>query len=326
VFSHAALVYRDVPRLAGKVEGLLDRAVRAWDHFHAHPKSAACDDGTVTGGDADRELDVQAQTAVVAAVYLFATTSEGRYGDYVKQHYAVTRPFQEDRWSAYDPEQGDALLFYTTLDDADAGVKKAILERKRTQARSSDVYALRPDLDLYRAYMRSESFHWGSNKVRANYGNTNYDVVEYALFDAAELVSFRDRAAGLLHAFHGVNPLQLVYLTNMGSFGAERSVNEMFHVWFRDADPTWDSAATSTLGPAPGYVVGGPNRQYCKGLDAREYRCVRSALTGQPHEKAFLDFNTGHAPELEHDRSWEITEPGIYYQSAYVKLLSKFVD
>jgi hypothetical protein len=28
------------------------------------------------------------------------------------------------------------------------------------------------------------------------------------------------------------------------------------------------------------------------------------------------------SPKSEHDKSWEITEPAIYYQSAYIKLLS----
>jgi hypothetical protein len=31
-------------------------------------------------------------------------------------------------------------------------------------------------------------------------------------------------------------------------------------------------------------------------------------------------------PDRDYDMSWEITEPAIYYQAAYVKLLSKFVD
>jgi hypothetical protein len=48
-------------------------------------------------------------------------------------------------------------------------------------------------------------------------------------------------------------------------------------------------------------------------------------LTRQPSQKAYLDFNTSWAPDKEYDVSWEITEPAIYYQAAYVKALSKFV-
>jgi hypothetical protein len=73
-------------------------------------------------------------------------------------------------------------------------------------------------------------------------------------------------------------------------------------------------------------VTGGPNKQYCKGQDPAEHHCANSELRRQPAQKAYLDFNTSWAPEKEHDRSWEITEPAIYYQASYVRLLSKFVD
>lgn len=232
---------------------------------------------------------------------------------------------QEDRWSAYEPEQGEAVLFYAALPNADAAVKAAIVERKVQQARSLDIYGWKPELDLYGAYMRDDSFHWGHNMVRANIGNTNYELVQQKLFKPAEAATFSDRAEGLLHSFHGVNAMGLVYLTNMYAYGAEKSVNQIFHQWFRDGDPTYDDAQKSRLGPAPGYVPGGPNHQYCGGQEGQA-KCATSRLRKQPLQKSYLDFNTGWEPQNEHDRSWEITEPGIYYQAAYVKLVSKFVD
>jgi hypothetical protein len=111
----------------------------------------------------------------------------------------------------------------------------------------------------------------------------------------------------------------------MYAYGAEKSVNQIFHQWFRDGDPIYDDAKTSRLGPAPGYVPGGPNHQYCSGQEGQA-RCATSRLRQQPPQKAYLDFNTAWAPQVEHDRSWELTEPGIYYQAAYVKLVSKFVE
>ena len=39
-----------------------------------------------------------------------------------------------------------------------------------------------------------------------------------------------------------------------------------------------------------------------------------------------MDFNTAWEPGSDFDMSWTLTEPAIYYQAAYVKLLSKFVD
>jgi hypothetical protein len=41
--------------------------------------------------------------------------------------------------------------------------------------------------------------------------------------------------------------------------------------------------------------------------------------TGQPAQKSYKDWNVGWP-----DSSWAITEPAIYYESGYVKLLSKY--
>jgi hypothetical protein len=172
--------------------------------------------------------------------------------------------------------------------------------------------------------MRPDAYHWGSNDARASYGNTSLSLVVYGLVDAAGGATYRERAAGLLHAFHGVNAMQLVYLSNMYPLGAEESVGEIYHEWFKDKDPTWDSARTSTLGPAPGYVVGGPNKSYCKDQNPGEHACANSPARRQPPEKSYVDGNTGWEPFNPYDKAWEFSEPGIYYQASYVRLVSKF--
>jgi endoglucanase len=212
-------------------------------------------------------------------------------------------------------------LFYARLGNAAPAIKGAIVQRKLEQARRVDIYVGAPELDLYRAYMPDGTFHWGHNMVRANVGNTNMDLVR--LLPASESTEFVERAAGLLHSFHGVNALGLVYLSNMYAYGAESSVNQIYHAWFRDGDAIYDDAKKSTLGPPPGYVPGGPNASYCGDAQAR---CYTSSLRKQPRQKAYLDFNTAWEPKSEHDRSWEISEPAIYYQAAYIKLVSQFVD
>jgi endoglucanase len=323
MFAHAALAFRGVPALAKQADALRARAVRAFDHYSSHPRRDDCDDGSITGGDADRTLPEQAQDAVVASVYLFALTGEARYDEVVVRDHARSRPFQDERWSAYDPEQGDALLFYASLATANAAARTAILERRRSLATSVDVFGFRPEKDLYRAFLRPDSYHWGSNMIRANYGNANWDMLQFRLASADASASYQTRAEGLLHHFHGVNPLGLVYLSNMSSYGAEKSASELFHVWFSDGDERWDSSEHSELGPAPGYVPGGPNAHYCE--EDQKAACFRSGLKQQPPGKAYRNFNTGWNPSTEYDRSWEITEPAIYYQAAYVKLLSKFV-
>jgi hypothetical protein len=123
-----------------------------------------------------------------------------------------------------------------------------------------------------------------------------------------------------------VNPIQLVYLSNMYAYGGDNCVDQMFHSWFRDKDPKWDDARTSEFGPAPGYVTGGPNKSYCDGNESPPHRCRNSRLRKMPPGKAYLDFNTAWEPSAAYDESWALTEPAIYYQASYVRLLSKFVD
>ena len=95
----------------------------------------------------------------------------------------------------------------------------------------------------------------------------------------------------------------------MYEYGGDNCVNELYHGWFSDGSK-WDNVFTSECGPAPGYVVGGPNKAY-GGTEPN--------ISNQPPLKAYKDGNA-------YSNSWEITEPAIYYQSAYLKLLSKFVD
>jgi hypothetical protein len=114
---------------------------------------------------------------------------------------------------------------------------------------------------------------------------------------------YLNRALGILHYFHGVNPLGIVYLSNMYKYGAEYCADNIWHDWFKKGTK-WGT-------PPPGYVPGGPNSTYGGSL---------KELSLQPFQKCYKNWNNGY-PE----NSWEITEPAIYYQASYIKLLSKFV-
>jgi endoglucanase len=323
MFAHASLVFAGVPAWKDYAGELKQRALDAWKWYGTHERNPKCDDGTIKSGNADWSLDDQDQNTVEAAVYLYALTGDKAFEEAMKKNLHKTHAFKEDRWSVYGEVTGEALLYYTTLPNADASLKEKITSRKKDQAKSVDIYKLKPEQDLYLAFMRDESYHWGSNSPRANYGNNVYELIQYGLAADADKRTYLERAEGMLHSFHGVNPMQIVYLSNMYPYGATDSVNEIFHTWFFDGTK-WDNAKTSEFGPAPGYVAGGPNHSYCEG--AKDHLCHDSLVARQPSQKAFLDFNTSWDPKKEFDQSWEITEPGIYYQAAYVLLLSKFVD
>ena len=313
MFAHGALVFGGFEELSDYAADLGDRAVRAYDWYVNNPRRDDCDSQEIKAGDADRTLNEQDAIQAVAAVYLYALTGEQVYQDALEATYQSTRAFSDSdtlRWSMYDPDQGDALLYYTTLKNADPELAQTILDAKLEQATSTslELYGFQPEQDLYRAFLPEVSYHWGSNYVRSALGNTNLDMLHYDL-NAEAGESYREKALGIVHYLHGVNPLNMVYLTNMVEYGAEYSANEMWHDWFRDGS-IWDDALTSERGPAPGYVPGGPNAAYSG---------QAAPPAGEPAQKAYRDWNTGSAAP------WEITEPAIYYQAAYVKLLSNFV-
>jgi endoglucanase len=314
MFAHAAFTFGRIETLSRESGELKSRAVNAWNNYQKRAKQLHCDNGDIKAGNADRSEGDQNAAAVLAAIYLFAVTDSPGYDNYIKAHYKEMKPYSDPGWSRYDPEQGEALLFYTTLPHADPELKKTILADKLRDVKAGNqIYGFNPDDDLYRAFLHDQQYHWGSNNPRAQYGNTNMDVLTYEL-DPSNTASYQSRALEILHYFHGVNPFAMVYLSNMYSYGATRSVNELYHSWFWHGT-RWSDALKSQCGPAPGYVPGGPN---AKAGEQVPHTLVPP--TGQPPQKSYRDWNVGY-PES----SWVVAEPGIYYQSGYVKLLSKFV-
>jgi hypothetical protein len=140
-------------------------------------------------------------------------------------------------------------------------------------------------------------------------------------------------ALGYLHYFHGVNPLALVYLTNMnGDYLTNPSAPAVAH----SLTATYSAWFTGT--PPPGYVVAGPNPQYdwesCCGYDAGspnacgdgyllnlcEGTSPPSPPYGQPPQKSYKDFNNGWPLD-----SWLVSEANDAYMAQYIRLVSKFV-
>ncbi len=317
MFAHAALVFGQFPALAPTAADLKERAIRAWNNYQAHPqKEIHCDTGVVHAGNADLSAQDQDGASVVAAIYLLALTGDPAYDLYVRQHYRQTQPYRDFGWSRYKPEQGEALLFYTSLSAADRATRTAILADKRSDAHAhNQVYGFASEDDLYRDFLHEPQYHWGSNNPRASYGTTNLDAVRYGI-DPDKDDSYRERALGVLHYFHGVNPFGKVYLSNMYGYGVTNSVNELFHFWYW-MNTIWDDAKTSRCGPAPGYVPGGP----VANASAAGIPVLIQPPSRQPPQKSYRDWN-GDDPE----RAYIVNEPAIYYQSPYVKLLSAFVD
>jgi hypothetical protein len=182
---------------------------------------------------------------------------------------------------------------------------------------------------------------WGSNRNQGYYGaNLMMAVHTGAIGDRAEadVVALAQR---YLHHLLGLGPLDMVYLTNVAHLGAEHSSFHLYHGWFShtggDGDagnPDFDGKPvdvdeplypyypdddqTSTHGPAPGFVVGGPNYYYSGTytIPNREFP-----------SRAYRDFSIG----CDWDgaqcaaAAWELTEPMAAYQGPFVLLIAFFM-
>ena len=229
----------------------------------------------------------------------------------------------------WDVPGQDAALDYADATGATAATVSAIRDAYLTGAKGSgNLGAITGNRDPYLAFM--SDYVWGSNSTKSQVGNLFAAVVSHRL-EAASNADMTRAASRYVHYLHGTNPLSLVYLTNMYAYGAESCANEMFHTWFADGSAMWDRAGTSTYGPPPGYLTGGPNPGYdwdaccpssCGGT-ANNAVCTSTPITppkGQPAQKAYKDFNTAWPLN-----SWSVTEPSDGYQVAYIRLLSKLV-
>ena len=312
MFAHASLVLGNFPQLQTYSHDLAQRAHSAWNWFKNNPINTDCDRQEIKAGDADRKPEEQIGSAVVAAIYLSMLENQHEYTDYILKNMNQLRPFNDDTWSRYDPHQGDALLQYTHLKDGDAELKNKISSTFTQKVlNNSQAYGDTKDdeTDPYRAYMPDAQYHWGSNQIKANIGNTNFDAVLYGV-DPEHRRSYETRALDHLHYLHGVNPFGMVYLSNMYKYGVSYSVNRFYHAWL--GQKVFDKTpGDHRCGPAPGFVPGGPNKNYSGSIH----------LDKNLPMKAYVDDNStsGTAPDAN---IWELTEPAIYYQSAYLKLLS----
>ncbi len=301
MFAHAALVFGEFELFDDDVARLEGRAVEAWDWFEENPMRDNCDPQVVQAGDADMTFAEQGQEATVAAIYLWALTGAERYHDVIERGYSSLNPYLQDGFNTYAPHHGDALLYYRDQPGADPSIVRSIDARIAELVAESALYGFDAEADLYRAFMPESSYHWGSNRVKANVGFSNAVIGN----DQAGL----QRALEHLHYFHGVNPLGITYLSHMEPLGAERSVQQLHHFWFGEGT-AFDRAAGSAIGTPPGYVVGGPNAFYSGGA---------TPPSGQPAQKSYADLNDLTEPV------WELTEPAIYYQASYVRLLAAVI-
>ena len=198
----------------------------------------------------------------------------------------------------------------------------------------------------YRNSMRDPYYHWGSNKPRGSWGVLLLEAVNLGATGSHTAAECLELAQDFLHHFHGQNPMGMTYLSNMSAYGGEHSSYQFFHSWFGAiTDP--ESVAsyrglppgvtepdypyfkgvdnygvsdnnTSLFGPAPGFVPGGPNKDY-------------SGLAKPPgavtyYERFYRDWIDNSPRGWSRTKPWEVNENSISYQGPYVALIAAFMS
>jgi hypothetical protein len=326
-FAYASIVYGKAPGVAAAYPAfaadMASRAQKAWTWASANPAVTFSNSGKVGAGEQEVDATGRAQKKVQAAVFLFELTKDATYSAVVDAGY-------KQLLASFDPfhvEPLDTALEYTKAAGATASVVSDILSTTKGDVAGA-IANLATSPDPYLAYLHD--YTWGSNQVKASQGNLFADVPVFGIDAAANADAMRD-AERYAHYLHGVNPLQLVYLSNMEGSGSTKSVTRFFHTWFAHGSQ-WDATGVSKYGPPPGYLTGGPNPSYawdgccpasCGGASNNQACGAASPSPpgGQPAQKAYKDFNDNWPLD-----SWQVTEPDDGYQAHYVRLLSKFVQ
>ena len=162
------------------------------------------------------------RSKIEAATYLFEQTGDDAYLQFVEDNYAVVVPeWGPNQWMAQEQE---ALLYFSMPPGVTESVATVIREQFRHNVTThADQFAsVAGETDPYRAYV--QDYVWGSNSSKAAQGVLFQYLDDYDLDDAVAPAAV-DAAEGYVHYLHGVNPLGLVYLSNMWRAGAEHSVS-----------------------------------------------------------------------------------------------------
>ncbi|MDB5257548.1 MAG: type sorting protein [Chitinophagaceae bacterium] len=318
-------------------DSLQAAAQKAWDWCVANPSVVWSNNtpayvtavGGVGGGDMEVNDYDRTMFKLEAAVHLYDLTGNTTYKTFFDNNYTTSHLVQWYYTYPFEQAHQETLLYYTKLSGATTSVVNTIKGRYNAGIEGDNSFkAYDQDTDAYKSYL--QAYVWGSNGNKCSQGIMLYDVLSYSL-NSARNTDATNAAEQYIHYIHGLNPVQKFYLSNFNAHEADNSVAAFYHSWYAHGSALWDKVGVSTYGPAPGYLVGGPNPAYdwnsccpsgcgspgnnalCNSIDI-------SKVKGQPDSKAYMDFNESWPID-----SWEVTENSCGYQAPYIRLLSKFV-
>jgi len=340
MFAYASKVFGARPEATLKTfaADLKARALKAWAWADANPNVLFYnnDDSKQSGssglGAGDQETDDAGRlfSKFQASVYLYEMTGEAAYKTFAEANWnKVLGPNSPTEW---EMEPADAVMYLAKLNGVTPSIATAIVSQVTTNITNgaTQLPMVTGNKDPYRAYL--SNYTWSSNQIKMAQARLYQHLATHGSGATAQKAA--TAAEDYVHYLHGVNPLGLVYLTNMQKAGAEHSAKTIAHLWFADKSPKWDETSASTPGPAPGFLAGGPNTGFApdscctapQGDPA--YKCYGSSdfalcsqnwspPMGQPAQKSYLEYNGGWPVG-----SWPITEPSTGYQAKYILVVS----
>ena len=293
-------------------------------------KAAALDAWTWLQGQGDMKQKVW------AAAEVFRTdSSQTSARDYVDNYYS-------NNWSGvfFDPLHYDTHAGVTYVQTT--GATAAVVSNMRNSIGAQVDYLFQND-DLYRNGMPSWAYFWGSNAERASIGLLLVAAARLGETGNHTVAECERHAQDYLHFFHGQNALSMLYLSNMAALGGDHSSFQFYHAWVGDSNSSYsltnfigkppsvteidypyfkgtdnhgiNDNKSSTFGPPPGFVPGGPNANY-GGTSVPPGSAVY-------YNRFYRDWNDQTEWTA---RTWEITENSIGYQGPYVALGAYFMS
>jgi hypothetical protein len=338
VFAYASKIYGARPEASMKTfaADLRSRAVKAWTWADANPsvlyynndESKQTGSSGLASGDQETDDAGRLSSKFQASIFLYEMSGDATYKSFAESNW--NKVLSSGGPTEWDMESANAVMYLSRLSGVTASVASAIVSQVTTNV-GNQLSSVTGSKDPYRAYLKD--YTWGSNQIKMAQARLYQLLAKYGSGTTANAAPAA--AEDYVHYLHGVNPMGLVYLTNMQRAGAENSATTIFHTWFADKSK-WDEVSSTTPGPAPGFVPGGPNSGFS--LDScctapsgdSAYHCYGASEyslcsqnwnppLGQPVQKAYLQFNSGWPAG-----SWPLTEPSTGYQAKYVLVLSGY--
>lgn len=333
-FAFAAKQFKKIDNSTAQTYAnlLRSKAIQAWSWADNNPSITYYNSSNnLASGEQEMDNYDRSMRKLCAAIYLYGLTDSTVFKTYVENNFRSSHLMQWNFVYPYENATQLSLLHYSHLKGISTSVGSDI-KSAYTYAMENYTHnfpALTNDSDAYKAHIESQNIGWGSNQTKCNHANL-YQAYHHFNLNAANNATAESAMQQYLHYMHGVNPNALVYLTNMKSLGADRSINTIYHGWFIDGSTAWDDVRTSTYGPAPGFIPGGPNPGWslngccpsgCGSSQANSLCVTLSPPSNQPALKSFKDWNTSWPQD-----SWSVTENAIYYQAAYLFLFSSMIN